>query len=84
MIEQTANEGDPQGNREDQPRVAENTPAAQMPNGATEEIEHERDGEKWGSLPEYAGMLQKRGSQPEVPERYRKYRDAFLKRAQNK
>lgn len=36
----------------------------------------------WGDLPSYVNFLKNRGSSPKVPEKYRKYWDAYLKSKQ--
>ena len=86
MIEQDQQpqeNGSPESPR-DMRRFGQNTTQGNMSDKETEEVEHERDSEKWGQLPSYMQSIQTRGGQPDVPERYRRYRDAFLKQSQNK
>lgn len=61
---------------------SQNQAAETVRDDATEEIKHGRDGLRWGQLPEYMELLKTRGAQPGVPEKYRKFRDEYLKRAQ--
>jgi len=48
----------------------------------TEHVEHQLEHAKWGQLPDYLQSVKTRGGQPAVPERYRRFRNAFLKQAQ--
>lgn len=77
---------EPQGDRPkgDQHRVepGQNAPDSDQSEGPTERADKEPVCEKWGSLPDYLQSLKTRGSRPEVPEKYRKLRDAFLKESQ--
>lgn len=66
--------------RKDSP--SSNQPARQKGQDATEQVEHQVEHAKWGHLPEYVESVKSRGGQPDVPERYRRFRDAFLKQSQ--
>jgi hypothetical protein len=72
--------GQPQGPEESKDK-GQNARAAQQPEGATEQVQRAGDSENWGNLPGYLHFLQGRGATPEVPERYRRQVEAFLRQA---
>ncbi len=84
MVKQSKPEDgkEPKGNRPEPQDQGRNETAEMVRDDGTEKVQHARDKERWGSLPDYLEMLKTRGSQPDVPERYRKYREAFLKQSQ--
>jgi hypothetical protein len=65
-----------------EPEAGSNQPADRERAHATEQVEHQTESGKWGMLPDYMELLKTRGAQPDVPERYRRFRDAFLKQGQ--
>jgi len=71
----------PQGNQ-DQRQPGENLPSPRPADDPTETVDRTKVQEKWGHLPDYMEFLKTRGGQPDVPEKYRKFRDAFLKQSQ--
>lgn len=71
----------PQDNRSRE-EPGQNAPADAERQDPTQRVDHERTFEKWGNLPDYLEFLKSRGGQPDVPEKYRKFRDAFLKQSQ--
>lgn len=73
--------GDPTGNQEN-PAGGQNTRTGQQPDGATDRVERNDEAAQWGNLPKYLQFLQGRGGAPEVPDRYRKYVEAFVKQGQ--
>lgn len=68
----------PQDDRKDA-SAGENRPSDDRPEDAKERVEHPADAQGWGYLPKSLDFLKHRGGAPEVPERYRKFREAFLK-----
>jgi len=79
MQQQNDPQGDqPQGGR-DRNQNPQNRPSNPRPDDPTEKIDPERDAEAWGKLPLYEQLLKSRGGAPDVPEKYRKFHEAFLK-----
>jgi hypothetical protein len=56
-------------------------PATQEPRSDSERVGHEQDATSWGMLPKYVPLLHGRGTMPEVPEKYRRFVEAFTKQA---
>ena len=79
-----APEQQPPGGERDQQKRGEKKAADKEYKDPTEQVEHQNESGKWGNLPDYMEFVKTRGGQPEVPERYRKYRDAFQKQSQHK
>jgi hypothetical protein len=75
-------DGDPQDGGEN-PDGGRNTNAGRNPDAGTERVNRESETGQWGNLPPYLQFLQGRGGAPEVPERYRKYVEVFMKKAQS-
>lgn len=50
----------------------------------TERIERAADAESWGDLPKYVPFLHTRGGVPEIPEKYRRAYEAYLRRSQKR
>ena len=82
MVQNQKPEGEqPKDGQEDR-KPGHNAPATSQNQDPTEHADNEKAYEKWGSLPEYMRSLKTRGAQPNVPEKYRKFHDAFLKESQ--
>ncbi len=47
----------------------------------TEQVERDADASAWGRLQMYEQMLKTRGGPPRIPDKYRRYYEAFLERA---
>lgn len=71
---------EPRGGREERDR-GRNRPAGSRPEDPTQRVPPNRDAQNWGNLPKYLEFLKTRGGSPEIPERYRKFYEAFLKRS---
>lgn len=71
----------PEDNRPPPQDQGRNQPAAVEPRQPTEEVEHGTDHERWGVLPFYEEFNKTRGGVPLVPEKYRRYHEAFLKQS---
>lgn len=74
-------QGQPQGGQDAQ-TAAENRPGNRPPESATGPGQNPQGEEGWGELQPYVNFLKNRGSSPKVPERYRKYWEAYLKQKQ--
>lgn len=77
-------QGDPQGDGQprdgrERPQDPKNVPSSPRPDDPTENVDPKRDAEAWGKLPLYEQLLKTRGGAPDVPEKYRKFHEAFLK-----
>lgn len=74
-------QGDPQGGQQlpDEPQNRRGNRPPQSETGAAQT--GEGDG-TWGELQPYVNFLKNRGSAPKVPEKYRKYWEAYLKNKQ--
>lgn len=71
-------EGQPQGAQQtDDP--AENRTGNRPPESETGPPQRGQGDETWGELQPYVNFLKNRGSSPKVPEKYRKYWEAYLK-----
>lgn len=78
---QSRSEGEePRGGRDQRDR-GRNRPASSRPEDPTQRVPPNRDAKRWGNLPRYLEFLKTRGGSPEIPERYRKFYEAFLKRS---
>ena len=78
------NQGKPQDGEQPQdgperPGDAQNKASNPRPEDPTENVDPQRDTESWGSLPLYEQLLKTRGGAPEVPQKYRKFHEAFLR-----
>ena len=73
----------PEDNRQRPNEPPEKNPASVIPKRGTEKIDHQHVADPWGDLPKYI-MRHRRGSSPEVPEKYRKYLEALMKQKKNK
>ena len=82
MVKNQEPGGDQPKNGQEDRKPGQNLPANSKPQDPTEHADNERAYEKWGNLPEYMRTLKTRGGRPEVPEKYRKFHDAFLKESQ--
>ena len=84
---QREQEGQPQPqNRPGQPQGAEEASAAgenqtgnSPPKGSTSEGKAGSGAADWGGLQPYLNFLKNRGASPKVPEKYRRYYEAYLK-----
>lgn len=56
-----------------------NAPSSERPEDPKEKLSPPTDVDSWGFLPKSMDFLKHRGGGPTVPERYRKFREAFLK-----
>jgi hypothetical protein len=74
---------DPKGGQEAQ-IPPQQTRGQELPDGATERVQREAEAAEWGSLPKYLQYLQRRGGMPEVPEKYRKFLEAYVKQSADK
>lgn len=68
-------------NRQD---AGTNKPADRPPEDPTEHANRSRVDDRWGDLPFYQEFLKTRGGAPEVPEKYRRFQEAFLKQSATK
>ncbi|MGE3172767.1 MAG: hypothetical protein AB7O97_09075 [Planctomycetota bacterium] len=68
----------PQGGQEN-PSDGETMPGMQPPDDGTAPGQPGTDGGEWGNLQPYENFLRNRGSPPKVPEKYRKFWEAYLK-----
>lgn len=66
---------------QEQPGNPENRVGGTAPEGGTEQAVRDEDNRVWGRLPPYLQFLQRRGSRPELPEKYRRLREAYQKNA---
>lgn len=64
---------------EPKPEPGTNVPSADRPDDPKERVENAQDAQGWGYLPKSLDFLKHRGGSPTVPERYRKFREAYLK-----
>jgi hypothetical protein len=81
--EQDQNQGQrPEQNTDDPPAGGINQPSQDRPEDPKEVLEPPTDNASWGHLPRSLDFLKHRGGSPTVPERYRKFREAFLKQGQ--
>ena len=71
-------EGDPKGGQETKDG-GENRTGKAPPNGATGKGQPGTGEGGWGNLQPYLNFLRNRGASPKVPEKYRKYYEAYLK-----
>lgn len=82
MVHRPGEAEQPTGGERQPEKRGEKKPAGKEYQDPTEQVEHQDESGKWGQLPDYMEFVKTRGGQPEVPERYRKYRDAFQKQSQ--
>ena len=82
MVKNQEPEGDQPRDGKQRDKPSQNLPANSVREDPTEHADNEKTYEKWGNLPEYMRSLKTRGGRPEVPEKYRKFHDAFLKESQ--
>lgn len=68
----------PEGGEQD-PVGGENRPANAMPDQETAPGQPGTGEDEWGKLPPYMNFLKNRGSSPKVPDKFRKYWEAYLK-----
>jgi hypothetical protein len=68
---------------QDSKQKPENRPAHDPPQSETGPGQRGEGDETWGNLPDYVNFLKHRGSSPKVPEKYRKYWEAYLKNRQD-
>ena len=61
------------------PEGGENRPPTQLPDNETAPGQPGTGEGEWGKLQSYVNQLKNRGSPPKVPEKYRKYWEAYLK-----
>lgn len=73
--------GQPQGGQEI-PTGGENTTGNRQPEPELGPGQPGQGEGSWGELQPYVNFLKNRGSQPKVPEKYRKYFEAYLKQKQ--
>jgi hypothetical protein len=76
--QQKPGEGKPEGGQEDK-GPGENRNGQAPPDQATGPGQPGQGSETWGELQGYTNALKNRGSMPKVPEKYRKYWEAYLK-----
>ncbi len=74
---------DQERNEQQDPPGGENLPPTRRPESGTETVEHNRAGAEWGNLPKYYLLLQRRGTEVLVPEKYLEFLKAYLNK-QNK
>ena len=74
--------GDPKGGQEEHTR-GENTTGNRRPDSERGPGNRGEGDEGWGELQSYTNFLKNRGSAPKVPEKFRKYWEAYLKGAQS-
>lgn len=71
-------ERDPQGNQKD-PLQARQQPGKTPPGQGEEKVDRPGDTQRWGVLPKYLEFMHSRGGMPEVPEKYRRFYESYLK-----
>ncbi|HLQ36840.1 MAG TPA: hypothetical protein VK348_03500 [Planctomycetota bacterium] len=79
--------GQPQGQPNDGPDPkgpGENVQGNRPPNQDTDKGQRGTGDDSWGDLQPYTNFLKNRGSLPKVPEKFRKYWEAYLKSKQEK
>lgn len=79
--------GTPQGQPRDGPDPkgpGENVQGNRPPNQDTDKGQRGTGDDSWGDLQPYTNFLKNRGSLPRVPEKFRKYWEAYLKSKQEK
>ena len=69
---------DEERNEQQDPPGGENLPSAPRPEGAKETVERNAAGAEWGNLPKYYLLLQRRGTENLVPEKYLQFLKAYL------
>ena len=74
----------PKSSKGDPEQQGQNRPADRAPQDGTERVKPADDTERWGVLPAYEEMLKNRGGRPKVPEKYRRFHEAFLKQQAEK
>jgi hypothetical protein len=67
---------------QEQKTAGENRTGSQLPPDETGPGKPGQGSESWGELQGYTNFLKNRGSPPKVPEKYRKYWEAYLKNKQ--
>lgn len=67
---------------EQNPTTGQNKVGGKPPQGGEEQVPRGIDTQRWGVLPKYLEFMHARGSLPEVPERYRRLYEAYLKSGQ--
>ena len=76
--QQQSNGGQPKGGK-DSNAPGENRPGNQPPDSETGPGQKGTGEGEWGDLQPYLNFLRNRGASPKVPEKYRKYYEAYLK-----
>jgi len=79
--EEKPGDGQPQGGQPDTD-IGENRVGNRPPDGETGPAQAGEGDGTWGELQPYVNFLKNRGSSPKVPEKYRKYWEAYLKNKQ--
>ena len=74
-------DGKPLGGQES-PSQGQNRPGQQKPDDPTGAANPGQGEGSWGELQSYTNFLKNRGASPKVPEKYRKYWEAYLKQKQ--
>jgi len=64
------------------PTTGQNKVGGKPPQAGEEQVPRGVDSQRWGVLPKYLEFMHARGSLPEVPERYRRLYEAYLKSGQ--
>lgn len=73
---------DPKSAQADPKTQGRNQTGPPKPDGGEERTDKVIDNQRWGMLPKYLEFMHARGSLPEVPERYRRLYEAYLKSGQ--
>lgn len=85
--EQQGQKPEPQGQQpqvgQDAATTPENRAAQAPPEGETGPGQGAQGTETWGELQPYVNFLKNRGASPKVPEKFRKYWEAYLKQKQD-
>lgn len=72
--------GEPKGNQPEEGK-GQQVRGGKIPESETERTQRDGRSEEWGGLPKYLQFLQGRGGLPEVPEKYRKFLEAYMKQS---
>ena len=81
MVRQRQQQQDQERNEQQDPPDGENLPPTQRPESGTETVEHSGAGAEWGTLPKYYLLLQRRGTENLVPEKYLQFLKAYLNKS---
>ena len=76
--------GQPNGQEQQQEPGTNKLDGQSAPQNPTDEFERKQAGGEWGNLPPYLMHLKSRGSPPQIPAKYRRLYEAYLRQAAEK